>query len=62
MFELIIVIIFSVVVGGGWIAVCVNNAKSVIGGLCVAAGLPLMVASALSLFVYVVYCFHNVMS
>ena len=62
MAELIVVIIASVLIGGGWICVCISNAKSAIEGICVAIGLPLMVASMISLFVYVGYCFHKVLS
>lgn len=62
MIELIVVCIVSVVFGGLWVALCIDNMKSVSKGICMAVGLPFMIISMFGLFVYVIYCFHKVLS
>jgi hypothetical protein len=62
MTELIVVCVVCFIFAGVWIALCIENEKSIIKGVLIAVGLPLMVISMISLFVYVSYCFYSVLS
>lgn len=62
MIELIVVSITCLLIAGAWIALWIDNEKSVIKGVCMAVGLPLMVISMIALVIYVIDCFIVVLS
>ena len=62
MVELIVVCIVGALILFGWIAIWVGNEKSLIKGVIMAIGLPLMVVSMVALVVYVIHCFIVVLS
>ena len=62
MTELIVVCIVGALIVCGWIALWVSNEKSLIKGVIMAIGLPLMVVSMVALVVYVIHCFIVVLS
>ena len=59
MIELIIVCIVLGLLVVGWVAVCID-AQGVKEGIKMAIGIPVMIVSMLSAFIYVGYSFHTV--
>ena len=59
MIELITVCIVLGLLVAGWIAACID-AQGVKEGIKMALGIPVMIISMLSMFIYVGYSFHTV--
>ena len=62
MIELIVVCIFSFLFCFVWGGICIKSQAGVFKGLCMALGVPLMVALMIGFFVYVIHCFHVVLN